>query len=204
MSTIVQEAEQLAEEQLKRVRWALGLSGLLSILFGIVVLVWPGISLYALVILFGAYSLVNGVFGLVGALRVPSKMPGRGWLIVSSLAGIAFGVAVFFWTDMSALALLYVIGAYAITIGIFTIGSAFWLPLANNDKVLLVLTGFISVVFGVLMFVEPNDGALVLLALISAFALVRGIFEVTVAIAGRRLLAIKPARYGAARPQPTH
>jgi uncharacterized membrane protein HdeD (DUF308 family) len=203
MSTIVQEAEQMAEEQLKRVRWALGLSGLLSILFGIVVLVWPGISLYALVILFGAYSLVNGVFGLVGALRVP-KMPGRGWLIVSSLAGIAFGVAVFFWTDMSALALLYVIGAYAITIGIFTIGSAFWLPLAGNDKILLVLTGFISIVFGVLMFAEPNDGALVLLALISAFALVRGIFELTVAIAGRRLLAIKPARYGAARPQPTH
>jgi uncharacterized membrane protein HdeD (DUF308 family) len=203
MSTIVQEAEQLAEEQLKRVRWALGLSGLLSILFGIVVLVWPGISLYALVILFGAYSLVTGVFGLVAALRVP-KMPGRGWLIVSSLAGIAVGVAVFFWTDMSALALLYVIGAYAITIGIFTIGGAFWLPLANNDKVLLVLTGFISIVFGVLMFAEPNDGALVLLALISAFALVRGIFELTVAIAGRRLLAIKPARYGAARPQPTH
>lgn len=203
MSTIVQEAEQLAEEQLKKVRWALGLSGLISILFGIVVLVWPGISLYALVLLFGAYSLVNGVFGLAAALRLP-KMPGRGWMIVSGLAGIAVGVIVFFWTDMSALALLYVIGAYAITIGVFTIGSAFWLPLANNDKVLLVLTGFISIVFGVLMFAEPNDGALVLLALISAFALVRGIFELTVAIAGRRILAIKPARYGAARPQPTH
>jgi uncharacterized membrane protein HdeD (DUF308 family) len=203
MSTIVQEAEQMAEEQLKRVRWALGLSGVISILFGIVVLVWPGISLYALVLLFGAYSLVNGVFGLAAALRLP-KMPGRGWMIVSALAGIAVGVIVFFWTDMSALALLYVIGAYAITIGVFTIGSAFWLPLANNDKVLLVLTGFISIVFGVLMFAEPNDGALVLLALISAFALVRGIFELTVAIAGRRILAIKPARYGAARPQPTH
>lgn len=203
MSTIVQEAEQLAEEQLKRVRLALGLSGALSILFGIVVLVWPSISLYALVILFGAYSLVSGVFGLVGALRVP-KMPGRGWLIVSSLGGIAVGVIVFFFTDMSALALLYVIGAYAIGVGILTIGSAFWLPLAGNDKILLVLTGFISIVFGVLMFAKPNDGALVLLALISAFALVRGIFELTVAIAGRRLLAIKPARYGAARPQPTH
>ena len=203
MSTIVQEAEQLAEEQLKRVRWALGLSGLLSILFGIVVLVWPGISLYALVILFGAYSLVTGAFGLVAALRVP-KMPGRGGLIVSSLAGIVVGVIVFVWTDMSALALLYVIGAYAITIGVLTIVNAFWLPLANNDKVLLALTGFISIVFGVLMFAKPNDGALVLLALISAFALVRGIFELTVAIAGPRLLAIKPARYGGAKPQPTH
>jgi uncharacterized membrane protein HdeD (DUF308 family) len=203
MSTIVQEAEQLAEEQLKRVRWALGLSGVLSILFGIVVLVWPGISLYALVILFGSYSLVTGAFGLVAALRVP-KMPGRGWLIVSSLAGIAVGVVVFVWTDMSALALLYVIGAYAITIGIFTIGGAFWLPLASSDKILLILTGFIAILFGVLMFAKPNDGALVLLALISAFVLVRGIFELTVAIGGRRLLAIKPARYGAARPQPTH
>jgi uncharacterized membrane protein HdeD (DUF308 family) len=203
MSTIVQEAEQLAEDQLKRMRWALGLSGVLSILFGVVILVWPGISLFALVILFGAYALVTGVFGLVSALSVPS-MPGRGWLIVSSLAGIALGVIVFFFTEMSALALLYVIGAYAIGFGIITIGSAFWLPLENDDKVLLILTGFIAIVFGVLMFAKPNDGALVLLALISAFSLVRGIFELTVAIGGRRLLAIKPSRYAAARPQPTH
>src|SRR5262245_10270352 len=115
MSTIVQQAEQFAGEQLKRMRWALGLSGAVSILFGIVILVWPDISLYALVLLFGAFALVRGIFGLVAAVGGDVKQ-GRGWLVVSSLAGIVVGVLVFFWTDMSALALLYVIGAYAITL----------------------------------------------------------------------------------------
>jgi uncharacterized membrane protein HdeD (DUF308 family) len=116
MSTIVQEAEQLAEDQLKRMRWALGLSGALSVLFGIVIIVWPSISLHALVLLFGAYALVRGIFGLAAAISSPIKQ-GRGWLVVASLAGIAVGVLVFLWTDMSALALLYVIGAYAIASG---------------------------------------------------------------------------------------
>jgi uncharacterized membrane protein HdeD (DUF308 family) len=203
MSTIVQQAEQLADEQLKRVRWALGLSGLVSVLFGIAILVWPNISLFALVLLFGAYSLVRGVFGLAGSLSMPA-MPGRGWLILSSLAGIAVGVIVFIWTNMSALALLYVIGAYAIIFGVITIAGAFRLPLDTGDKILVTLTGLISVVFGILMFAKPGDGALVLLALISAYALITGIAELTFAIGGRRLFERSLSRVGAARPQPSH
>lgn len=63
MSTIVQQAEQLADEKLRRVRWALGLSGLLAIVFAIVILIWPSISLFALVILFGAFALARGIMG---------------------------------------------------------------------------------------------------------------------------------------------
>jgi uncharacterized membrane protein HdeD (DUF308 family) len=191
MNTILQQAEQLAGEQLKRYRWLLGLSGVVSILFGIVILVWPEVSLFTLVILFGAFALVRGIFGLVAAISSPIKQ-GRGWLVLSSLAGIGFGVAVFFWTDMSALALLYVIGAYAITLGIITIGGAFWLPLDNEDRILLSLTGFVSILFGVVMFAKPGDGALVLLGLIAAYSLIVGITELAVAIGGRRLLASKP------------
>jgi uncharacterized membrane protein HdeD (DUF308 family) len=203
MSTIVQEAEQLADEQLKRVRWALGLSGLASVLFGIAILVWPDISLFALVLLFGAFSLVRGVFGLAGSLSMRA-MPGRGWLILSSLAGIAVGVIVFISTDMSTLALLYVIGAYAIIFGVITVAGAFRLPLDTSDKILVTLTGLISVVFGILMFAKPGDGALVLLALISAYALITGIVELTFAIGGRRLFERSLNRVGTATPQPSH
>ena len=188
MSTIVQRVRQLADAEFKRMRWSLGLSGAASVLFGIIILVWPQISLYTLVLLFGAFALVRGIFGLVAALG-GSVTRGHGWLVFSSLAGVATGVLVFFWTDMSALALLYVIGAYAIALGIITVGSAFGLLLDTADRILLTVTGLVSILFGIVMLTKPGDGALVLLALIAAYSLVIGFAELIVAISGRRLLS---------------
>jgi membrane protein len=182
MNTLLQQTEK----QMQRMRWALGLSGALSVALGVVIIIWPNISLYSLVLVFGAFTLARGVLGLGVAIggRVTQ---GRGWLVLSSLASIAVGVLVFFWTDMSALALLYVIGAYAITLGIISIGGAFWLPLDGGDRALLTVTGIVSIVFGIVMFAKPGDGALVLLALIAAYALIVGISELVVAIGGKRL-----------------
>jgi uncharacterized membrane protein HdeD (DUF308 family) len=89
---------------------------------------------------------------------------------------------------MSALALLYVIGAYAIAIGMITVGGAFWLRLDRGDRAMLGLAGLVGILFGIVMFAKPGDGALVLLALIAAFLLVRGAAELVVAIGGKRLL----------------
>jgi uncharacterized membrane protein HdeD (DUF308 family) len=210
MSSIYEQAQQIADEQWKRMRWALGISGALAIAWAVVIIVWPSISLSTLVILFGAFSLARGVFGLAAALTSPIK-EGRGWLIVSSLAGIVVGVVVFFYTDMSALALLYVIGAYAIGIGVLTIGAAFWSLLPDGDRLLLGLTGLLGILFGVVMFAEPGDGALVLLALIAAYSLIVGVSELAVAIGGKRLLEaaardflkpVEPAEQ--AKPQTSH
>ncbi len=187
MSSMFQQAQQTMGTELKRVRWALGLNGAASVALGVLIIVWPGISLFSLVIVFGAFALVRGVFGLVAAIGSPVK-GGRGWLIVSSLAGIAVGVLVFLRTDMSALALLYVIGAYAIALGFITIGGAFWLPLKSGDSLLLTLTGLVSILFGIVMFAKPGAGALALLALIAAYALIFGLIELTVAIGGESLL----------------
>jgi uncharacterized membrane protein HdeD (DUF308 family) len=184
MSTILQQAGT----EMKRVRWALGLSGVLSIALGVVIIVWPGISLFSLVIVFGAFALVRGVVALAGAIGGVVR-EGRGWLALSGLAGIVVGVLVFFRTDMSALALLYVIGAYAIALGVISVGGAFWLPVDGGDRALLGLTGFVSILFGIVMFAKPGDGALVLLALIAAYALIIGIAELTVAIGGKRLFS---------------
>jgi uncharacterized membrane protein HdeD (DUF308 family) len=187
MSTLVQEARQQVGSRITKARWALGLNGALSVVFGALIIIWPNISLYSLVIVFGAFSLARGVIGLGAAIAGPATQ-GRGWLALSSLASIAVGVIVFLRTDMSALALLYVIGAYAIVLGIIALGGIFRLPLDSSDKVLLGLTGVVSILFGVVMFAEPGDGALVLLALIAAYALIIGIAELTVAIGGERLL----------------
>jgi uncharacterized membrane protein HdeD (DUF308 family) len=187
MDSIVERAGQLAGTELKRVRWAIGINGALSIALAVVILIWPGISLFALAILFGAFTAANGVVGLIAAIR-GTAISGRGWLVLSSLVSIAFGVAVLVRTDLSALALLYVVGAYAISLGIITIGGGFWLPLNGGDRALLTLTGIVSVLFGIVMFAKPGAGALVLLALIAAYELVKGASELVVSIGWKRLL----------------
>jgi uncharacterized membrane protein HdeD (DUF308 family) len=205
MNTLLREAQQMTQTAFTKVRWALGLSGALSVALGIAIIVWPNISLYSLVIVFGAFAFARGVIGLVAALSGTAGS-GRGWLVVSSLAGIAVGVLTFLWTGMSALALLYVIASYAIVLGIVAIGGAFWLPLDDGDSVLLALAGFISILFGVVMFAKPGAGALVLLALIAAYALTTGIFELVVAIGGKRILsrAIRAYEPSSSQPSASH
>jgi uncharacterized membrane protein HdeD (DUF308 family) len=203
MDSVIEGAGRMARTQVTKLRWALGINGVLSIAFGVVILVWPGISLFALTILFGAYATATGVIGL-GAVISGTVKQGRGWLVVSSLLGIAVGLIALVWTGISALALLYVIGAYAISFGIITIGGAFYLPIDGTDSALFVLGGLVSILFGIVMFARPGDGALVLLALIAAFSLVTGISSLVAAIGGERLLERGARRFVAGwRPQ-TH
>jgi uncharacterized membrane protein HdeD (DUF308 family) len=199
MDTTLDRAESLAKTQLTKMRWAVGLNGLLSVIFGIVVIVWPDISLFALTIVFGAYALATGVVGLVAAFR--GSGPERGWLGLSSVLGIATGVLVLVWPDISELALLYVIGWYAVLFGLLAIVGAFRLPLDGTDTALMGLTGLASILFGIVMFAKPGAGALVVLAVIAAFALVTGITQMVVAIGGDRLLGRAVKRTIAATPQ---
>ena len=120
MESTFDRATKIAGTQLTKMRWALGLNGVLSVAIGVVILVWPGISLYALTLLFGAYALATGVIGVGSAISGTGKSE-RGWLLVSSLLGIAVGVLVLVWPNISALALLYVIGAYAVALGFIAI-----------------------------------------------------------------------------------
>jgi uncharacterized membrane protein HdeD (DUF308 family) len=194
MSSLLQQAGQIADKKLTSMRWALGLNGALSVALGIVIIVWPNISLFSLVIVFGAFTLARGIVGLLAAIGGRVQQ-GRGWLVFYSLVSIAVGVIVFLRTDMSALALLYVIGAYSIALGVVAVGGGFWLPLDGGDRALLALSGFVSILFGIVMFAEPGAGALVLLALIAAYALVIGVTELVVAIGGKRLVEHQLQRY---------
>ena len=105
-------------------------------------------------------------------------------------------------------ALFNVIGAYAVVLGIIAIGGAFWLPIGGGDTALLILSGLVSILFGIVMFAKPGDSAVVTLALIAAFALITGISELVAAIGGKRLVesdlkrAFSPQR--PSKPQPSH
>jgi uncharacterized membrane protein HdeD (DUF308 family) len=200
MDSMLDRAATLTRTQFTKMRWALGINGVLSIAVGVLILVWPGISLFALTILFGAYVLANGVISFVGALSGAVRRE-RGWLVVSGLFGIGLGLAVLVWPSISALALLYVIGGYAIAFGIIAVVGAFWLPIDGGDTVLLILAGLVSVLFGIVMFARPGAGALVVLALIAAFALVIGISQLVAGIGAKRLLEGSARRTFAPKPQ---
>jgi uncharacterized membrane protein HdeD (DUF308 family) len=176
------------ERKLAHIWKAMALRGAVGIAFSVVILIWPSIGLTALIALFGAFALVSGIATIGGAFSVP--MPGnrRAWLVIEGLFGIAVGVVVFIWPSLSALGLLYAIAAWAIAIGLFEIGLSFNLPLSGRRSLLLGLTGLLSIAFGVIMFAKPSAGAIALLALIAAFALVSGITQVVLAFELRRVV----------------
>jgi uncharacterized membrane protein HdeD (DUF308 family) len=209
METMFDRAAKIPRTQVTKVRWALGLQGVASVAVGVMILAWPGISVYALTIVFGAYSLATGIVELGTAFTSKGKEE-RGWLILAGLLGIVVGVLVFAWPGISALALLYVIGAYAVGLGILFVGASFQLPLNGRDTALMILTGLVAIAFGIVIFAKPGAGALAVLALIAAFALVTGISELVVAIGGEKLLerkaktAAPPRRSVKTTPEPSH
>ncbi len=210
METILDRAARISRTQVTKMRWALGLQGAASVAVGVMILAWPGISVYALTIVFGAYTLATGIVEFGTAFTTKGKEE-RGWLILTGLLGITVGVLVFAWPGISALALLYVIGAYAVALGILCAGGSFLLPLDGHGTASMILTGLVSIAFGIVIFAKPGAGALAVLALIAAFAFVTGVAELVVAIGGEKLLEWKvkktfapPRTPAKATPQPSH
>jgi uncharacterized membrane protein HdeD (DUF308 family) len=177
---------QEGEQEITHIWKVTALRGALAIAFAVVILIWPNIGLATLIALFGAFALVSGVSTIAGAFSLPVTRGRRAWLVVEGLLGIAVGVAVVVWPDLSALGLLYAIAAWAIALGVFEIALAFDLALSSGRSLLLALSGVLSVAFGVIMFAHPGAGAVALLALISAFALVTGAMQIAFALDLRR------------------
>jgi len=176
------------EQALASMWKVMALRGVLAIAFAVVILVWPKIGLTTLLALFGAFALISGIATIVGAFEVPLRNSQRAWLVVEGLLGIAVGVVVFVWPNLSALGLLYAIAAWAIAIGMFeTAAGLSVLPLSGGRSLLVVLGGLLSIAFGVIMFAHPGAGAIAVLALVAAFALVTGIMEIAYAVELRRI-----------------
>jgi uncharacterized membrane protein HdeD (DUF308 family) len=156
--------------------WALALRGLCGVLFGIAAFAWPGITLGALVLLYGAYALVDGVFNVAAAVigRPSGGMP---WwaLLLQGLLGIAVGILTFLWPGITALALLLLIAAWATVTGVFEIVAAIRLRKEIRGEWLLALSGILSVLFGLALVINPLAGALAVVWLIGAYAFASGV-----------------------------
>jgi uncharacterized membrane protein HdeD (DUF308 family) len=161
------------------------LSGILAVIAGIIAIDWPGITVLALVIVFAIYAFLAA--GLEAARAFSSRTAGPvvGHLL-AGLAGLAAGVAALVWPGPTALVLVYLIGAWAAVTGVVEVGLGFAPGEAAGTRAMFILTGLVSVAFGVLLFARPNIGALTLALLFGLYSLVYGISEIVLGADLRR------------------
>jgi uncharacterized membrane protein HdeD (DUF308 family) len=172
--------------QLARSWWLVLLRGIAGIVFGVLALAWPGITLLMLVLFYGAYALVDGVFSLIAAFAGKGEGAPTWWLILVGILGIVAGLVTFFLPGISAVVLILVIGAWAVVCGIFEIIGAIQLRKEIDNEWLLILSGIVSVLFGLGVLIFPGAGALALIWLIATFAIAFGILWIVLAFRLRK------------------
>lgn len=178
---------------LSRNWWAVAVRGVVAILFGLAALVWPDVTLAFLIALFGVYALLDGIFAIVAAFRAARRDLRWGPLAFEGVLGILAGLAAFVWPSLTALALLYLIAAWAIVTGLAEVIGAVQLREVGGGTLWLVLAGVISIIFGVLLILFPSSGALAVLWVIGVYAIVFGILLLVLAWQLRSMGEQRPA-----------
>jgi uncharacterized membrane protein HdeD (DUF308 family) len=166
---------------LGRAWWLVLLRGIAAILFGILALAWPGVTLVTLVLLWGAWALADGVTALVAGWRARDGEKPMWQIVLVGLVGIAAGILTFVMPGVTAIALLIMIAVWAIVSGVFQIVAAIRLRKEIANEWMLILSGALSVVFGALMILSPGAGALAVLWIIGSFAIAFGVLLVILA-----------------------
>ena len=181
------EANARSEAMTHPHRWSsLVLRGVVSILFAIAAFAWPGITLAALTLLFGAYVFVDGVTALVVAARHPPEK--RRWLlVVDGLLGIGAGAVTLFWPGITLLALIFVVGIRFVLSGVLQITAAVQMRDVLRSPVLYGLAGVASIIVGILAFAVPGITAMLLVAMLGVFALFFGLMMIVLGFRVRHL-----------------
>lgn len=175
-------------EVLRHGWWLVLLRGVLAVIFGIMALVWPGITVLALVLVWGVYAVADGVaeigIGIRGAEGLSTA--GRWILVILGVFGVVAGIVAFVWPGITALVLAYLIGIWAIIIGIGEISAAIRLRKEIDNEWLMALSGLLAVVLGLIIVIAPGAGVLGLVTLIAWFSIAWGITLVMLAFRIRR------------------
>jgi uncharacterized membrane protein HdeD (DUF308 family) len=167
--------------------WVLLLRGLAFIALGVIAMMWPGIPLSALVVLFVVFSFIDGVGGVVLGLR--GEPDGTVWwtMIFLGVLALATAIIAIAWPGLTLLILLSIIASFAIVRGVFEIIAAVKLRKVIDDEWVLGLSGAASILFGVMLFARPGAGLLVIAILIGAYMIAMGVLAVALSLRLRRL-----------------
>jgi len=162
--------------------------GIAAVLFGVLTLVWPKLSLTVLVLVFGVFAVISGITAVVAALR-STDIPGWGLLLFEGILGSLVGAIALVFPGITALAFLYLLAAWAIITGILEVIAPLSFPMSTGRAVLMALAGVLSVVFGILIAAQPAAGLLAVVWLIGIYAIVFGIMYIVVYFESRSLAA---------------
>ncbi|RZL94685.1 MAG: HdeD family acid-resistance protein [Variovorax sp.] len=165
------------------------LRGVVAILFGVLAFAWPGATLLTLAIFWGAYVLADGVFAIIAGFRIRDGAKPVWPLVLIGLVGIVAGIATFVWPGLTAFLLLMVIAAWAIFMGVFQIVTAIRIRKEIDNEWMLILSGALSLVFGIAMVLMPGLGALAVVWTIATYAIVFGVLLLVLAF---KLKGLKP------------
>ena len=173
----------LVDDGLVRTWWAYGLRGAVAISFGVLALMWPGLTLVGLVALFAAFALIGGVVSMAAAIR--HRQAGGDWGLVFLIGAVSMGAGIVAidHPTFTMVALVLLMGINAIVTGALDIAFAVRLRRVIEGECLLIAAGLLSMIFGVLLVLFPSAGALALIWLIAIYAMLTGML--LLALAGR-------------------
>jgi uncharacterized membrane protein HdeD (DUF308 family) len=162
--------------------------GIAAVLFGVIALVWPKMTLAVLVFAFGLFAVISGITAIVAALR-NTDFQGWGFLLFEGILGILAGTIALIWPGITALAFIYLLAAWAILTGILALVAPLAYPMSGGRAVLSVLSGLLSIVFGILIAAQPAAGLLTVVWLIGLYAILVGVTYIVVYFQSRSLTA---------------
>jgi uncharacterized membrane protein HdeD (DUF308 family) len=145
--------------------------GVVAIVFGVLAIVWPGLTILVLAVLFGAFALVDGIGMLVEAFRGERTGAQRTAYLLGALLGLAAGVITLVWPHITAFILVLLVGAWAVVTGVFNL----WAATVARRGWLLILAGALSLVAGLLILIRPGAGAVALALVIGVYAIIAGV-----------------------------
>lgn len=159
--------------------WALVIRGVLGVVLGLMSFAWPGVTLLGLTLLFAGYALLDGVASIAGAVRAVGRHERWGSLVLEGIVGLCAAAITVLWPTITVLTLVFIIAAWSIITGSLEIAAAIRLRRIIHGEWLLVLSGIVSVLFGLLVILAPIAGALVLAMWVGAYWLIFGVLLIS-------------------------
>jgi uncharacterized membrane protein HdeD (DUF308 family) len=165
------------QQLLKNFRNMFLFRGIAAIAFGVITLVWPGLTVLALVVLFGIFAIISGITAVATSLQ-NRDVHGWGVLLFEGILWLLAGVVALIWPGVTALSFLYLLAAWAVITGILELVAPLSFPMSGGRGVLMALSGLVSIVFGVVIAVQPASGLLAVAWLIGIYAIIIGVMSV--------------------------
>ena len=186
MLLIGPEGTPVMFKSLKSTSTSLILLGILAVIVGIIAIAWPGVTILALVILFAVYAFMDAGLQAARAFSSRSAGPVFGHLLLA-LIGVAAGVVALAWPGPTAYVLVIVVAAWALVSGVVEVVAGFGSGETAGTRALFIISGLVSVAFGILLFARPGVGAVTLALLFGLYSLIYGFSQITAGIQVRQV-----------------